>query len=459
MGIAYELAERIVGTNYDDLPEEAVYWCKIAYLDTIGVALAGTLEEAPRMVADVLGIAAHGGPSLVLGTNRRADCLDAALINGTAAHALDFDNGSNTMGGHVSATIVPAVLAAGDAFGGDGRDLVLAHAVGFETGTRIGRGANFQHYERGWHPTSTLGTFAVIGACAKILKLTVKQTETALALGTSLAAGIKVNFGTMTKPLHVGHCARNGLFAVLLARRGFTASPAAFEHKQGFLNVYNGEDNYDASRITAGWGDPLEIMVPGAGYKQYPCCAGTHGAVDAALKIIAESGPLQADRIKRIETTTPARRLAHTDRPDPQSDLDAKFSVQYCVTRALLSGKVVLEHFEGGAFRDATVQGVLPRVQARPNPPGEFPPDNHFGAVVKVTMRDGAVLKAKVDRQLGRSTDDPIPAERLRAKFDNCARRVLPAAATAELGSTIETLEALRSVRDLTALMEVNGAR
>ncbi len=454
MGLARELAERIVAMRYEDLPERATYWSRIAYLDTIGVTLAGAVEEAPRMVADVLGANARSGPSLVLGSNRRTDCLDAALINGTAAHALDFDNSSNTFGGHVSASVVPAVLAAGDAFGGDGAALLLAHTVGFEAGTRIARAVNFHHYEHGWHPTSTLGVFAVVAACASLLKLTVAQAETALTLATSLASGIKANFGTMTKPLHVGHCARDGLFAVLLARRGFTAHAAAFEHKHGFFNVYDGAGNYAAAKILESWGAPLEIVAPGAGYKQYPCCAGTHGAVDAALAITADTGRLQAEQIAKIETWTPARRLAHTNRPNPQSALDAKFSVQYCVTRALLDGQVTMDHFKDGACRDATVRAVLERVHSVSHAPGQFAPDNHFGAEVKVTLTDGSVRSAKVERQLGRTSDDPLPDAKLRAKFADCAGQVLGRNAVARVANAIDSLESLRSVRDLTTLVE-----
>ena len=189
MSLARQLAERITALHYEDLPPEAVYWCKIAVLDTLGVMLAGSVEAAPRLVEQVAVAQANGGPSLIVRTNRRASCLDAALINGTAAHALDYDNTASAMGGHVSATMIPALIAAAEAFGGSGRDLLLAHAAGYETGACLGCGVNFHHTEKGWHPTSTLGVFAVTAACARLLKLSVAETETALALATSLAAG------------------------------------------------------------------------------------------------------------------------------------------------------------------------------------------------------------------------------------------------------------------------------
>ena len=223
MNVARELAERITSTRYEDLPPEASYWSKVAVLDTVGVTLAGAVEEAPRILEDVLEIEHGSGPSLVFGSARRVRCLDAALMNGVSSHTLDFDNTSNTMAGHMSATMIPALLAAAEAYGGTGKEVLLAHTIGFETGARFGHGLNFHHHEIGWHPTSTLGVFAVTAACARLLGLSAAQTSNALGLSTSLAAGIKANFGTMTKPLHAGQCARSGLLSALLSRKGFTA--------------------------------------------------------------------------------------------------------------------------------------------------------------------------------------------------------------------------------------------
>lgn len=449
--LAQALASRIVAMRYEDLPAAAIEGSRIAFLDTIGVMLAGAGEDCVRIVRELAGTGR--GPCYVAGSMQRSGCLDAALVNGTAAHALDFDNGSNTMGGHVSATVVPALIAAAEAHGGNGRDLLLAHTAGFETGTRIGRGVNFHHYEKGWHPTSTLGTFAVVAACASLLKLDAGQTATALAIGASLASGIKANFGTMTKPLHVGHCARNGLTAVLLSRGGYTASPHAFEHKQGFFSVYNGEGHYDADRILEHWADPLDIVQPGAGYKEYPCCAATHAALDATFALMREHGPIAPASIAKVETWTPARRLAHTNRPDPRSNLDAKFSVQYCVARALLDGKIVIGQFEGDACHDPAAHALMQRVHSETHRPGQFAADNHFGAEIAVTLTDGRRLCSRVDIQRGRTVDYPVPPHLLRAKFENCAARLLPADAVAALLYRLERLESLERAADLTQPM------
>ncbi len=458
MGIAKILSERIAATRYDDLPSQAIYWCKVAVMDTVGVALAGSREAAPNILREVL--VPSNGPCLIFGTHQRVPCLDAAHINGTAAHALDFDNTAAHFAGHISAVMVPALLAAGEAFNSSGRDLLLAHAVGYEAGCRIGRGVNVDlyHSEKGWHPTSTLGVFAVAAACARLLGLNAAQTETALAIATSLAAGIKANFGTMTKPLHVGECARGGLMAVLLARKGFTANIDAFEHKQGFFNLFNGPGNFDPALVNASWGQPFDVVSPGASYKQYPCCYSTHAAIEAALTLVREHGVFDAQAIAKIETWTPEFGLSYTNRPDPQSDLDAKFSVQYCAVKALLSGKVVLEDFENHAYRDAPVQSVLPRVRSEKYTGKMFDPADPFDAELQLTLSDGRTLFAKVDRPLGRTSEIPIPYERLQAKFENCAGRVLSLDAVARALQLIDFIDKNVTVREFVQVLATTSA-
>ena len=214
MTIIEGIAERICAITYDDLPAEAVAWAKMAILDTVGVTLAGAGEPCAQIVERVLG-GTGSGECLIFGSDRRAAPLDAALINGTAAHALDFDDVSNSLGGHPSAPILPALFALGEVLDCPngtigGRDFIAAYVAGFETETRIARGVHFHHYEKGWHPTATLGVFGAAAACCHLMGLDRARIAQALAIAASLASGIKANFGTMTKPLHVGHTAQIG---------------------------------------------------------------------------------------------------------------------------------------------------------------------------------------------------------------------------------------------------------
>jgi 2-methylcitrate dehydratase PrpD len=379
--------------------------------------------------------------------------LDAAVINGTAAHALDYDDVGSSIGGHPSIPILPGILALGEGLGASGRDLVLAFVVGWETEARIGHAVNMHHYEKGWHPTATLGVFGGTAGAARLLGLDAERTATALAIAVSLAAGVKSNFGSMTKPLHAGQSTRHGVYAALLAREGFTAQAEAFEHKQGFFEVFNGAGTYDASRIFARWADPLDILDPGVGLKQYPCCASTHSAIDATL-LLREKHGLTPERVARIESITHARALAHTNRPDPKSTLDAKFSVQYCIARALAHGEVTFAHFEGESFRDPQIRELLRRIEARPHahePRGQGM-EEHFECDLHVTTREGERLSAHVDQPL-RGPRNLTPPDRLESKFRDCAERALRGETVAPVYEALGRIETCADVRELTRLM------
>ena len=453
MHLAHELARRSAALRFEDLPAQAVAFAKVGILDTVGVTVAGSTEPCARIVGEVAAGGANQGKSLVFGTAARAGALDAALINGTAAHALDFDDCNNTLGGHPSAPILPALFALADERPVDGRAFITAYVAGFETECKLASGVNFHHYNKGWHATATLGVHGTAAACCHLLRLDAARTATALALASSLASGLKANFGTMTKPLHVGHCARNGLFAALLAARDFTANAGAFEHNQGFLDVFNGPGTYDVASMLADWGAPFDIVMPGIAIKQYPCCGSTHPALDVMLDLV-RTHDLEPDRIARIDAFIHARRLEHTNRPDPQGDLAAKFSVQYCVARALTDRTIRIEHFEGEAFRDPAVRAVLPRVHAAAYTEAQFPADKHLGAEVRVTTIDGRVLAGKTDEALGRTSANPLPADRLREKFENCIARALPPSRAPALADMIERLDTVGDMRMLSALLE-----
>jgi 2-methylcitrate dehydratase PrpD len=257
----------------------------------------------------------------------------------------------------------------------------------------------------------------------------------------------------MAKPLHVGRCAREGLLAARLAHAGYTANDASvFEHEQGFFEVYNGAGTYDAARGLDAWADPLDIVRPGIAIKLYPCCGSTHPAIDAALEIVRAHRPAP-EAIERIDVWVHARRLKHTDRPAPQSELDAKFSLQYVIARALAAGCITLEHFENDAYRNAGIALLMECVHVAAYDDKRFPSDNHFGGEVRVTLRDGRVLSAKVEHALGRTSANPLPDEVLRDKFRFCAARALEMSAVDEAYALVQRIETLADTRELTRCM------
>ncbi|MCC6532390.1 MAG: MmgE/PrpD family protein [Burkholderiales bacterium] len=454
MTLAGELASRIAATSFEQLTPLALRYAKMGLMDTLAVGIAGSSDAATVIAGRVIDKPAGG--SLLWGTGARASALDAAFVNGIAANVLDFDDCTDNLGGHPSAPILPALIALAEERDASGKDLLAAYVAGFETETCLGRGVNYHHYEKGWHPTATLGVFGAGAACARLMALDAKRIAHVLALCASMAAGLKSNLGSMAKPLHVGHCSRSGLLAARLAAEGFTGNVDALERHQGFLEVFNGAGNYRIDRILEKWGAPWEIEMPGIAIKQHPCCLSTQAAVDAMLGIV-RAAALRPCEVARIEARISARRLEHTDRPEPRSALDAKLSAQYVLARALLDGCVDLGHFEGERFRDPAVQATMALVRMQALDDATLARAGDFYAEVAVTLKDGRKLAQSIARPTGHVPGVPLDTALMRAKVERCIGGHLNARERADFFAVIECCELLPSVRALTASLA--GAR
>lgn len=458
--IALQLARVLAGITLDQASAAAKKAATWGLIDTVGVALLGATEPAVAVLKHTLDGQLAPGGALLLGGRTRAGVLDAALVNGTAAHAADYDDMARMMGGHPSVPLVPVVLALGEALDVSGAQALEAYMVGFEAECRIGRVVNPHHYEQGWHPTATLGVFGAAAAAARLMGLDVAQTANALCIAASMASGIKANFGTMVKPFHVGHCARNGLFAAQLAAKGFTSNPLALEHPQGFFASYDGLANVHTERMLAHAGTRLEVEQPSVGLKQFPCCGSTHPAIRAMLALVRDG--LTAADVVSIEVQTNRRRLPHTHNPDPQSGLAAKFSIQYVTARALASGTVQLQNFEGSAHRDPQVRALmaLTSVIAYPTVANEDPNDNgnEFAADIAVTTHDGRVLHSSAPHALGRGGEDAMTEPEMWEKYSDCAGRLLPADQVSSSFAMLRAIENCTSLRQFTRLLETGNA-
>lgn len=450
--LAAALAARIVAFGREDVTELAATTARKSIVDTVGVTLAGSGEEAVRLVNSVH--VSHGsGPATLLGRTGGAPPMDAALVNGTASHVLDFDDFSAVLGGHHSAPITSALLAASAGRRASGSEFLTAYVVGSEVTILLATGVHPHHYDKGWHPTATLGVFGTTAAVARLLELSVDQTTRALALATSLASGIKANFGTMTKPLHVGLTARAGLMAALLAEQGFTANPGAFEHHQGFLEVFNGRGTYDIAGLMERFAAPLQLESDSVALKQYPCCGSTHAAVAAARRLHATSGH-DATTIRRIDIQQPAARFRHTDNPRPMTALQAKFSTQYVVVRSLLDGSVGLADFEPERIAEPAVAALLDRLEAN----GVEPSAEHlgpWGAQVAVTYSDGdgeRTETALIHNMAGRSGRDAMTWDEVHEKFVDCATGVLPESRISALFDALRDIDEISDVAATAAL-------
>lgn len=445
--LATTLASHLANIELVGTSPKARRLASMAIVDTIGITLAGATESATANVQRVLRRYEQRGPALIFGSAQRVGALDAAMINGIAAHAVDYDDMARNMGGHPSVPVVPVVLALGEELNATGAQVLEAFIVGYEAECRIGRVVHPHHYERGWHPTSTLGVFGAAAAASRLLGLDVERTAIALAIAASGASGIKANFGTMVKPLHVGQAARDGLMAALLASEGFTANPSALEHKQGFLQAYDGLDQVHPERMLAER-DMLEVEQPETGLKQFPCCGSTHPAI-LAMITMAEAEAIDATQVTSIHIRMHRMRLPHTDNPDPQSPLGAKFSLQYVTARALIDRQVRLADFEGDAYRQPAIRRLLAVTSIDAFPEEET--GNEFAARVSVQLADGRALEGEAASALGRGPRDPMSDAEMWRKFNDCAVRVLSPGQTRAAFDSLQRIDSDTPIREILA--------
>ncbi|HJZ71289.1 MAG TPA: MmgE/PrpD family protein [Vicinamibacterales bacterium] len=420
-----------------------------AFLDTIGVTLAGVGEPAARIVQRVTGTESSGACG-VIGTSLRTSAANAALANGTAAHALDFDDMCFVSLAHPSAPLVSAALAAGEWTGASGAELLDAYVVGFEIEGRLGRAMNPRHYRRGWHCTATIGTIGTAAAAARLFGLDVEQTGHALAIAASEASGVKENFGTMVKPLHAGLAARNGVMAAQLARGGLTASAAAIDGTQGFLAAMDSErSSLDGA---ADLGTRWEIVDTGITVKLYPSCAGTHPTLDALLDLRRLVGFTAAD-VEAVEIGVDPIVPTILIHDRPTTGLEGKFSMPFCAAAAVVHGRVGNETFDASHLQDEAVRAMQSRVTMRVDPTLDSSAPPLTQSRVTVRLRDGRALTAEAKGARGYPTR-PAGDDELGAKFLSCAEAALTREGARAALAALREIDTSRDVRALMMLLQ-----
>lgn len=436
MSLTQELGGFISGLDYAALPEAAIRVTKLGFLDCSGVMIAGSGEPVTRILERTLGVGTGSGESSVLYSRRRAPAPVAALVNGTAAHALDFDDA----GGHRSAILVPAILAEGETLGATGRDMILAYVAAFEVWSELVRRETDQLHEKGWHPTGMYGAVAASAAVAKLRKLDPNGCATALALGASQASGVVANFGTMTKPFHAGSAASAGVLAGRLAANGMTASLRALEHERGFLSAVSPLGRVDRERSSAHLGTDWHIVTDGVSIKKYPTCYCTHRAIDGMLDLL-RGRPITPDAVRRIRVRLGRTQAAILINHRPQTGLEAKFSIEFAMACALLEGEVTLQQLTDEFVGGAKVQALLPRVEA--DLIDEYDPTLTSYAPfdqVTVELATGEVVQGEPVARARGHISRPLGRDELLRKFVSCLSFV---GSDLEAEETYARLEAL----------------
>lgn len=448
MDATARIARFVVETEFQKIPSEAIKMAKTALLDCLGVALAGSKESSARICAEIARQEHAKEESSVIGQGFKSSAMQAAFANGTAAHALDFDH-SFTLMGQPTAPIIPAIISLGESLGSSGRRCLEAYVAGFETITKLVMSLR-QRSEDGWHPPSSFGSFGAGVACAKLQGLNQSQVETTLGTAASMASGLVCNFGTMSKPLHVGLGARNGVVAAKLAQSGFTANKQAIEARLGFYEVFYPGAEPD-NRPLEELGTVYELINSGIRIKPYPCGGLTHPAIDGVLEFKTKNG-ITAEMVESIDVGVARHTFERIVFRVPQNGLQGKFSMPYLLARAIIDGRLFLDAFTDSAVRDQNVLRLAERVQMRLDP--DLQPTALGSRPCKVTirLRDGRSFCRQIDYAKG-SREAPMTAEELKEKFVGCARQALDDSSIERIIEDVEHLETLQDIRPLCRLL------
>jgi 2-methylcitrate dehydratase PrpD len=454
-GLTETIASFIADAGLHSVPADAIENSKRVLADTFAVILAGAGSEVAEPLRAYVGRSGGTGESPILGTELTASAEIAALVNGTFGHSLDFDDVLTMMPGHPSAIILAALLATTGGRRISGAELLEAHIVGIEVGAKIGLAITIGHYDRGFHGTGTLGIFSAIGALAKLHRLDLDTTRTAFGIASSMASGVRRNFGTMTKPLHTGWAARSALSAIELARCGFTAAPDALEAKSGFFAAYGVEDS-NPELACERLGRPWTIVDPGIGLKKWPCYNGSQRGMHGVLQLREKLGFSAAD-LERLECRMPPGGMKVVIYPHPSTGLEGKFSLQYAMAAGVLDGKYSLWTFSDAAVRRPEIDALYPRIECREDPRcgandpllAKLAAGARGFVEVEVRLKNGRHDVIRVDAAPGHPKV-PLSWSDLEQKFVDCAAHggVEPARAA-------RAFESLKQLQDCPDLREI----
>lgn len=402
------------------VPEEAARIVRTGFIDTVSTMIAGRNEPVAGIVREfVAARRSTAQEARVLFGTGRAAAADAALINATAAHALDYDDVA--LGGHPSTVLVPAILAEGEHLGASGADALRAYLVGYEVWAELLAREPDAYHLKGWHPTAVMGTVGAAAAVAHLHKLSPQHCRNALALAASMASGLVANFGTMTKPLHAGRAASCAIEAVRLAALGLTAAPDAFEHHAGFLAALSPKGRAERERPVSGLGKQLRILDTGLSIKKYPMCYATHRVIDAVLDLAA-ANDIKAQDIKQVDATIGVAQASMLRNHAPATGLEAKFSLEFAVASALVARKVGLAQLTDQFVGEARVREAMGKVKiATVDTSCPIEPIFSLTDRVVLELKDGRKLDSGEVRFARGNAKLPLKDEELKSKFLDCA--------------------------------------
>ena len=446
MSATRKLAEFIYDLSYDDISETAIKKAKLCILDLTGVMVGGYVYGSEDMNLMVEALSPFfGQPQAALLTKKRkVDLINAALINGTASHLLDYDDIQGSMSGHPSPPVIPAALAMGEYYEINGRKLIEAVVSGIEAECRIGRAVNPEHYAAGWHATATLGHFGACAAAAKIMNLDIDKIVSSFGIAGTQAGGLRQSFGTMCKPFHAGRAASNGILAAVLAGNGFTAPQEILDGVDGFAMAAS--TKFDETRFV-NFGQPFE--VESVIYKRYSSCYETHGAIRCMLDIRNKYDPA-FNNVDNITVTVSEFSFRSAGIPEPRTPLEGKFSIRYCAALALMKGQVTEEFFTNELVNAPETRNLMSKINVVTDKSLRGTGD----AEIHIVMTDGSELNEKTSLmrlEYGVTPDEWEPV--LAAKANDLLVTAFSPETSSNIIDAIKKLEDIDKIKNIVELM------
>jgi 2-methylcitrate dehydratase PrpD len=441
-GLTRSLGEFVACLEFRKIPAAAIETVKRGFIDCIGVMFAGRDEPVVKLLLNEK-LFSEKKESRILFDQGSSSSPDAALLNATAGHALDYDD--TAIDGHPSVVLVPAVLAEGERLRSSGAELIAAYVAGYEIWAELASRDADKHHGKGWHPSAVFGAVGAAAAGARLARLDAGRSAHAIGAAASMAGGLTANFGSMTKPLQVARAAQSGLLAARLAAKGLTASPDALEHRGGFLNAFspNGRTRLnDAIAAGRDW----HILKNGLNIKRYPVCYALHRSIDG-LMFLNAINKIKHESVKEIELSIGKLQAGMLRHSRPQNALDAKFSAEFSAASAVVAGRVGLAELRDEFVRSGPVQALFPKVTVRVvDDPDPDDPLFARSDSVKVTLSDGTVLAGEPVRHARGHARNPVGMDELRTKFVDCVGGALPAPRRDALFERLRGLEDLPEV-------------
>jgi 2-methylcitrate dehydratase PrpD len=451
------VVEFIARTRWPDFPPDAVTLAKRSVIDGLGVMLAGSTTAASAILREYTGAGDGRAEATAFGPQSfRTGAAAAALLNGTSGHALDWDDtqlstSADRIFGLLTHPTMPplaAALALGERQRVSGAQFLEAFLTGFEVECKMAEAIHPHHYKKGFHSSGTVGTFGAMAAAAKLLHLDRDATANAIAIAASMASGIRVNFGTMTKPLHVGRAAQHGVMAAQLAAKGFTGGHDALDPPWGFFQVFSFGDGFDPDRIMGALGNPYSIVSPGVSIKPYPCGVLGHPTMDAMRRLVI-AHDVRPEQIQAIRLRAGSNILNPLRYPIAHNELEAKFCPAFMLSAIALRRKAGIHEFTDEFVRSAPVQQLMMKVERILDKEIEARGFDKIRSTVEVDLDDGRRLVEHADERYRGGPDRPFTRDELHEKFSECAALVLPPSGVREAFEMVETLEGLQDVTEL----------